>query len=89
MFSGRHPLQPDETGCHFIDRDPQHFATILKCALSAVAWQRCSAGFAAKLTPLPCSFLRDGALALPADNADVKHLLELRAEAEYYGETPS
>ena len=22
MFSGRHPLQPDETGCFFIDRDP-------------------------------------------------------------------
>ena len=28
MFSGRHPLQPDETGCFFIDRDP----TVRTCA---------------------------------------------------------
>ena len=30
MFSGRHPLQPDENGYHFIDRDGKIFEYILK-----------------------------------------------------------
>lgn len=31
------------------------------------------------------NFLRDGQLAYPPDGTDYKYLLELRAEAEYYG----
>ena len=30
MFSGRHPLVPDENGCYFIDRDPEPFRYILE-----------------------------------------------------------
>lgn len=33
------------------------------------------------------SFLRDGAFNYPADGTDFKYLLELRAEAEFYGLT--
>ena len=33
------------------------------------------------------SFLRDGCLALPAETSDFKYLLELRAEADFYGLT--
>uniref|UniRef100_A0A061R7F2 K+ channel tetramerization subfamily protein n=1 Tax=Tetraselmis sp. GSL018 TaxID=582737 RepID=A0A061R7F2_9CHLO len=60
MFSGRHVLKPDETGCYFIDRDGRHFHDIL-------------------------NFLRDGQFSYPVEGADYKYLMELRAEAEFYG----
>lgn len=60
MFSGRHPLKPDKSGCYFIDRDGRHFHDIL-------------------------NYLRDGTFNYPMESADFKFLLELKAEAEYYG----
>ncbi|KAK9818238.1 hypothetical protein WJX72_009240 [[Myrmecia] bisecta] len=60
MFSGRHELRPDESGCYFFDRDGRHFHDIL-------------------------NYLRDGTFCYPSDGADYKYLLELRAEAEFYG----
>lgn len=60
MFSGRHPLKPDKSGCYFIDRDGRHFHDIL-------------------------NYLRDGSFNYPLEGADFKFLLELKAEAEYYG----
>lgn len=60
MFSGRHALRPDDSGCYFIDRDGRHFHDIL-------------------------NFLRDGQFSYPHDGTDFKYLLEVRAEAEFYG----
>lgn len=60
MFSGRHKLKTDDSGCYFIDRDGRHFHDIL-------------------------NYLRDGQFSYPQDGTDYKYLLELRAEAEYYG----
>lgn len=60
MFSGRHTLKKDSTGCFFIDRDGRYFHDIL-------------------------NFLRDGRFNYPPDGKDYKYLVELRAEAEFYG----
>jgi len=62
MFSGRHVLKVDESGCYFLDRDGRHFHDIL-------------------------NYLRDGQFNYPVEGADYKYLIELRAEAEYYGLT--
>ena len=36
---------------------------------------------------MPATVLQDGSFSYPADGADYKYLLEVRAEAEYYGLT--
>lgn len=60
MFSGRHNVKPDESGCYFIDRDGRYFHVIL-------------------------NYLRDRTFNYVTEEPDFKYLMELRAEAEFYG----
>ena len=81
-----------QNGHYFIDRDGRHFHDILN-------YLRVCAGFACRHTvssphlvtlvhsDLKHTIVQDGSFSYPPDGADFKYLLELRAEAEYYGLT--
>ncbi|KXZ47365.1 hypothetical protein GPECTOR_36g87 [Gonium pectorale] len=87
MFSGRHKLTKDEEGCYFIDRDGRHFHDILNFLRDGHFSY-----------PGPCMPLAPDAAGSPFPGSpsfgppvptasDLKYLLELRAEANYYGLT--
>ncbi|GIL64512.1 hypothetical protein Vafri_18391 [Volvox africanus] len=86
MFSGRHKLTKDEEGCYFIDRDGRHFHDILNFLRDG------HFNYPGPVLPLSdasgSAFSGSSSFGTPAPTAaDIKYLLELRAEANYYGLT--
>ena len=80
-----------QSGHYFIDRDGRHFHDILnylRVSTAACYSNKCqqSPRFIAAAAAFS-SCAQDGSLNYPPDGADYKYLLELRAEAEYYGLT--
>ncbi|GIL75612.1 hypothetical protein Vretimale_15136 [Volvox reticuliferus] len=86
MFSGRHKLTKDEDGCYFIDRDGRHFHDILNYLRDG------HFNYPGPVLPLSdasgSAFSGSSSFGTPVPTAaDIKYLLELRAEANYYGLT--
>lgn len=77
MFSGRHRLKTDESGCYFIDRDGRHFHDILNYLRDGQFSYPSLAAAVASVGGV--------AAGVPPPGSDFKYLLELRAEAEFYG----
>ncbi|GFR52703.1 hypothetical protein Agub_g15332 [Astrephomene gubernaculifera] len=87
MFSGRHKLTKDEEGCYFIDRDGRHFHDILNYLRDGHFNYPCTSLSFSDGASSSGSFPAASAPFAAPSPADVKYLLELRAEANYYGLT--
>ncbi|KAG2497186.1 hypothetical protein HYH03_004775 [Edaphochlamys debaryana] len=94
MFSGRHKLTKDSEGCYFIDRDGRHFHDILNYLrdgsfhFPGPSGPGADPAAASTSAAAPAGPFAGGPGGWPAYPPPIeKYLLELRAEANYYGLT--
>ena len=110
MFSGRHPLQPDEVGlelsCSHTGHDAAVFDTVTSAAGAVLCRQRpdslphhpqlpqgmlhpgpamCTADSCCCPYAHVSVSVQDQTFNYPGDNPDYRYLLEVRAEADFYG----